>query len=548
MAHKRLLFGIPVILFLLSLLLGGVFLRDVVASGSKGIYADLKLFNDVLNVISEYYVEPIDSDSLIQGAITGMLRQLDPHSNYIDPERFQQMEERNRGSYQGIGIHFAIRDGNLTVISPIEGGPSDRLGIRAGDIITHIEGKSAHGIKETEVFEQLRGPKDTHVNVTVRRAGRAEPLEFEIIRDQIPIESVPYAFMIEPGVGYIRMRNFSARTSNELEEALRELEDEGMEQLILDLRGNSGGYLNAAVEVSDKFVSGGKKIVYTKGRIRGSSDEYYATERATHPNFPLVILMNAGSASASEIVSGAVQDWDRGLVVGQTSFGKGLVQRQYRLDNGGALLLTVARYYTPSGRLIQRPYRADEREEYYREIMERSTTEDESADAADSAAAGIPTYHTLLRARPVTGGGGITPDVVIDEVYRPSQLNTDLAYQRKYFDYANQYLSDHASDVPEAFAAFLTDFEVTPPMLDDFRALLEADSFAFEPETLDVHIDEVGRGIRAEIARYLWSDNERAQLLVSVDPVIRRAIALMPEAKAMLVEALRIEQEHTAID
>lgn len=546
MRRHKVYLALPWLLGLLLLLCGGNALRPDVAASDQNIYDDISLFNEVFNLVSEYYVESMDSDSLIQGAIAGMLDQLDPHSNYIDPKRFDEMEERNRGSYQGIGVSFAIRDGHLTVISPMEGGPSDLVGIRAGDVLTHIEGQSAYEIKESEVFEKLRGPKGTHVNVTVRRAGVDQALEFEIIRDEIPIESVPYAFMIEPGTGYIRMRNFSARTSDELGAALQRLEAQGLERLVLDLRGNSGGYLNAAVEVSDLFISGGKKIVYTQGRIRGSSDEYYATDGATHPPFPLVILMNTGSASASEIVSGAVQDWDRGLVVGQQSFGKGLVQRQYRLRNGGALLLTVARYYTPSGRLIQRPYHANEREEYYRELAERFSDDDSSSAPIDTSQA--PIFHTLLRNRPVAGGGGIWPDEIIDEYYRPSQLNTDLSIERKYFDYANQHLSAESDRLPTDFQSFLHEFEVSDEMLSDFRAMIEADSFAFEPETLAVHLGEVARGIRAEIARYLWGETERYQVLVAADPAVQRAIEMLPEATAMLAESQRIEAQRATAE
>ncbi|MBD3235171.1 MAG: PDZ domain-containing protein [Candidatus Eisenbacteria bacterium] len=546
MRRHKLLLALPWLIALLAILFGGNALRPNVSASHQGIYDNIQLFNEVLNLVSEYYVESIESDSLIQGAIGGMLDQLDPHSNYIHPKRFEEMDERNRGTYQGIGVSFAIRDGHLTVISPMEGGPSDRLGIRAGDIITHIEGESAFQIKENEVFEKLRGPKGTRVQVTVRRAGRKEPLEFEIVRDEIPIESVPYAFMLEPGTGYVRMRNFSARTSDELEAALQQLEAEGLERLVLDLRGNSGGYLNAAVEVTDKFIEAGKKIVYTKGRIRGSSDDYFATDAATHPRLPLVILINAGSASASEIVSGAVQDWDRGLVVGQQSFGKGLVQRQYRLRNGGALLLTVARYYTPSGRLIQRPYEPDGREAYYRELADRFAEDDSSTAEPDSGE--VPIYHTLLQERPVTGGGGIWPDVIIEASYHPSQLNTDLMLERKYFDYVNRYLSDEADRLPTEFPAFLAEFQVTDAMLDDFRALLEADSFAFEPETLATHRDEVARGIRSEMARFLWGENMRYRVLVAADPAVQRAVELLPEASAMLAESERIEAKRAAAE
>ncbi len=542
MNRRRLIVAVPLLLCVLTLGLGSVFLKDVLASDDT-VYSELKLFNTVLNYIMTYYVEDMPADSLFEGAIDGMLGQLDPHSNYIQPERFERMEERNRGSYSGVGISFAIMDEWLTVISPIDGGPSIKLGIRAGDVISHIEGESAFGIKEQEVFEKLRGPKGTEVNVTIRR-GSDETIDYTIVRDDILIQSVPYAFMLEPGVGYIRMGRFSATTSEELEEALQRLEEQGMEGLVLDLRGNAGGYLTQAIDVTDKFIQDGKKIVYTQGRILGSSEEYYATQN-THPDFPLVVMINAASASASEIVSGAVQDWDRGLVVGNTSFGKGLVQRQYPLPNGGALLLTVARYYTPSGRLIQRPYEAGDRMEYYRQAGGNHAEDDaelesvDTAEAADSAAA--PTNYTLVQNRPVDGGGGITPDVVIDALFRTSRLNNQLTFDRKYFEFVTEAIDEREIRWDGSFEAFLTQFQIDDTLLGGLQSYLDADSFSYEPDTFAVHADEIKRGLRAEVANHLWGDDERARILIQDDPAIHAAIDLLPQAADLLTESRRIE-------
>jgi carboxyl-terminal processing protease len=549
MIRRRWFVVLPAGLFLLTLLLGGVFLRDVVASG-KNIYDELYLFNEVLNLVSTFYVEDVQPDSLIEGAITGMLDRLDPHSNYMDPKRFQEMEERNRGSYSGIGVSFQIREGNLTVISPIQGGPSFTLGIRSGDVITKIEGESAFGIKEKEVFEKLRGPKGTKVHVTVRRVGEPQPLEFEIVRDDVPIQSVPYHFMLAPGIGYVMMHNFSARTAEELTAALEELKGEGMRELIFDLRGNSGGYLNAAVDVSDLFLGEGKKIVYTKGRVPGSTEEYFSEDHAAQYDIPLLVLIDAGSASASEIVAGAVQDWDRGLVAGHTSFGKGLVQRQYRLRNDGALLLTVARYYTPSGRLIQRPYLPGDRLDYYRQAGQEDTTATEPQPStrtetpADTT--GRPVFHTLLQGRDVYGGGGITPDVRIHEIYRTSRLNQDLIMGRKYFDYANDLRDEQKIAWPGSFDDFYRNFTPSAEMLDGFKTFLEGEKFVFSPDSLQLHLNEVRRGITAEIARNLWGESERYRILLRDDPAMSRAVELLPQAESMLTEAHRIEAEASA--
>lgn len=549
MNRRRLIVAVPLLLCVLTLGLGSVFLKDVLAADDT-VYSELKLFNTVLNYIMTYYVEEMPADSLFEGAIDGMLGQLDPHSNYIRPDRFERMEERNRGSYSGVGISFAIMDEWLTVISPIEGGPSIKLGIRAGDVISHIEGESAFGIKEQEVFDKLRGPKGTEVNVTIRR-GSDETLDYTIVRDDILIESVPYAFMLEPGVGYIRMGRFSATTTEELEEALQKLEEQGMEGLVLDLRGNAGGYLTQAIDVTDKFIQAGKKIVYTQGRILGSSEEYYATKN-THPDFPLVVMINAASASASEIVSGAVQDWDRGLVVGNTSFGKGLVQRQYPLPNGGALLLTVARYYTPSGRLIQRPYEPGDRAEYYRQAGRNhpgGDLEEEAvgpAEAADSTAG--PTHYTLLQNRPVDGGGGITPDVEIDALFRTSRLNGQLTFDRKYFEFVTKAIDERTVRWDGSFEDFLAQFRVPDTLLDDLQTYLDADSFSYEPDTFAVHADEIRRGLRAEVANHLWGDDERARIMIQDDPAVHAAIDLLPQAAELLAESRRIEAAQASTD
>ena len=551
MTRRRMLIIVPVILAGVTLALGGVFLKDVLATG-RTIYTEIALFNQVLNLVKTYYVEETEADSLIQGAIVGMLEQLDPHSNYIDPKRFERMDERNRGSYSGVGISFAIRNNWLTVISPLEGGPSAKLGIRPGDIISHIEGESAYGIKESEVFEKLRGRRSTLVHVTIRRGGYDEPIEYEIERDDILIQSVPYAFLLDDEIGYIRMGRFSATTSDELQEALDELSTEGMERLILDLRSNSGGYLNQAIEVADKFLKGGKKIVYTQGRILGSSEEYFSSDQG-QTDIPLVVLINSGSASASEIVSGAIQDWDRGIVAGQTSFGKGLVQRQYPLPNNGALLLTVARYYTACGRLIQRPYEGGERDEYYRHAGDTQTDLNEAIDGdledlhpetpADSS--GHPMYRTLLQGRPVYGGGGIRPDVEIDLFHR-SRLDAELTFQRKYFDYINIAVPERHVHWDGSFQEYLESFAVEDEVLDHFKGYLEADSFAFEADSFDVHVDEIRRGIRSEVANHYWGDDARYRIMIIDDPTVHRAIELMPHAEAILNESRRIEEQRAA--
>ncbi len=383
-------------------------------------------------------MEEVDSTELVRSGIRGVLEDLDPHSTYVDPESFERMNERNTGEYEGIGVSFEVRDGWITVISAMEGGPSANLGIRPGDRIVKIAGESARGLNNEDVVGKLKGPKGTSVSIGVARPGLDKELEFTIVRDKIPIYSVPYAFMLDDGeTGYIRMIRFSATTAEELEKALRQLEGQGMKRLVFDLRNNTGGFLNQAIEVADKFIGGNQVIVSTKGRIEGSSQFYYSTDATTHPRVPLIVLINHGSASASEIVAGAIQDHDRGVLAGVTTFGKGLVQRQFMLPDDSALLLTVAHYYTPSGRLIQRSY--TDREEY----LDHWRKQEDELVAAEQDTAGKPLSYTLNEHRPVYGGGGINPDVRITADFDLTDAEIQLETSRLFFEFANAYATKH---------------------------------------------------------------------------------------------------------
>jgi carboxyl-terminal processing protease len=444
------------------------------------------------------------------------------------------MNERYRGEYFGIGISFAIRDGYLTVISPIEGSPSDRLGIRAGDRIVKINGVSAMGISENEVFEKLRGPEGTTVHVSIQRPGREELIELDITRERIALKSVPYAFMLDSETGYVRMILFSSTTGQELEAALSGLEAAGMKRLVLDLRGNAGGLLEQAVEVADKFIDGKKLLVFQKGRVDGASEEHYAIDPDRHPRLPLVVLIDHGSASASEIVAGAVQDWDRGLVAGQTSFGKGLVQRQFRLRDGSALFLTIARYYTPSGRLIQRDYVPGDRSSYYAEGLD-----DEDPNAAPDTAAARPIYHTAA-GRSVYGGGGITPDVKIE---LPVFTKTQEAVERASlpFTFANAYVGGTGFTYQAGFERFLADYEMDEATWKSFLDHAAQSDAKLTSADLAAERPYITRSVKREIAGNVWGPTERYRVLLASDPVLKEARTLFPQASEFL--ALRAKDD-----
>jgi len=466
---------------------------------------------------------------MVRGAIRGMLEELDPHSTYVDPEAFARMNERNTGEYEGIGISFEIRDGWITVISAIEGGPSAHLGIRPGDQIVEIEGESAHGLANDEVVDRLKGPKGTEVTISVARPGLEKHLQFTIKRDKIPIYSVPYSFLLDDGeTGYIRMIRFSATTADELEDALRSLEAAGMQRLVLDLRNNSGGFLNQAIEVADKFIDGNQVIVYTKGRIEGSSQYYYSTEAASHGRFPLIVLVNHGSASASEIVSGAIQDHDRGLVAGVTTFGKGLVQRQYMLSDNSALLLTVARYYTPSGRLIQRSY--DDRDEY----LEHWRQDPEDVEAAPADTADRPIFHTLNEGRVVYGGGGITPDIRIEASFDLTDAQVALETSRILFEYANEYAAKHGMTSSLDENGFLQTWQLPDAALAEITARAQADTLVdLTAEELDEEAPYIRTAVKRELAGNIWGLNARYRVIIRDDPAVAEALTHFPEAEDM---------------
>jgi len=369
-------------------------------------------FGTLMRYIGQLYVDSVSVEELTERAIVTMLEDLDPHSVYFSPEELKEADEPLNGNFEGIGVQFNIFKDTIMVVSPISGGPSERLGIRAGDRIVEVDGENAAGIGITnrDVMKLLKGPKGTVVQVGIKREGVKELLTFDITRDKIPIYSIDAVHMVDKNIGYIKVSRFAKTTMDEFREAIVELQDQGMKDLILDLQGNGGGMLRTAIDMSDEFLSGDKLIVYTEGRAFEREDTF-AQYKGLFEKGRLVVLIDEASASASEIVSGAVQDWDRGLVMGRRSFGKGLVQRPMRLPDGSAVRLTVQKYYTPSGRCIQKPY-DDGVEAYRKEKFERYERGEfmslDSLELPDSLL-----HKTRLLEREVYGGGGILPDIFV---------------------------------------------------------------------------------------------------------------------------------------
>jgi carboxyl-terminal processing protease len=518
--------GIVVVLALLA----GVQLNRIFSGDN--IYQQVGKFNDVLNLTYKYYVDDVDSQKLTESAINGLLGQLDPHSVYIPASAMKKVTEDFQGSFEGIGIEYQVLNDTLLVVAPIVGGPSEALGIMSGDKIVKINDSSAVGITQDGVQKKLRGPKGSHVKVTIVRTGIKDNLEFDIARDKIPIYTVDASFMIDSETGYINVNRFAATTHEEFMEALGKLEAAGMKRLVLDLRTNAGGYLEQAYKMVDELLPKGKKIVYTKGRRPEFDEEYIASGAGRFQKIGLVVLVNNGSASASEIVAGAIQDWDRGLIVGETTFGKGLVQRQFDLKDGSAFRLTTARYYTPSGRLIQRPYDKDKLK-YQREAFERDEQEGENISHEAEKDSTRQRFKTM-GGRIVYGGGGITPDYIVKSD-RLNEYTVQLRSKLVFLQAADKYLDQHGTELRASYGKdsrrFVEEAEVTPQMLEDLKGIAQAKGITFNQELFDKDLRYVKAFTQAYVARGIWGNEGSAQVMLKEDAQFKKAMSLFPEAE-----------------
>jgi len=459
MMRIKILFGV---LILAAGVLLGMGLESALSDDTRDA---LKKLEHAFLIISQRYVEEIDSGALAENALEGMLDELDPHSVYIDEESMRRVEEDFSGGFEGIGISFEFVEGiegqdTLTVLSVIPGGPSERVGLHSGDRIIEVDQKSTIGYSSVDVQRTLKGPRGTTVEIVVVRPGNQAPLDFSIVRDRIPLYAVDVAYMIDSVTGFIKINRFSGTTHQEFRDAVQKLKSQGMQRLMLDLRGNSGGYMEMAVHLSDEFLPEGALIVSQKGRIREANASFSATSNGLLEDEPVIVLVNEASASASEIVAGALQDHDRGLIVGRRTFGKGLVQQQSRLPDGSAMRVTIARYYTPSGRLIQTPYVNGDRENYY--TSKRELQVNSALMSAQEILNGAPDslLYVTSGGRTVMGGGGILPDFIIDidtaSTFLREIINKDIAntYARMWYDREGESLTSQWEDRKRFFQSF----------------------------------------------------------------------------------------------
>lgn len=490
--------------------------------GAPAQNADLekryKEYTDLLNAVTTWSAEEITPDKAVYASVDGMLRSLDPHTSFLEPKEYSDMQDRQKGTFFGLGILVTKRNDQVTVITPLEGTPAARLGIRAGDVIAEVEGVATDDLTLDDVVKRLKGPKGTTVNIKIQRIGMKEPIPLSIVRAAIPTNSISNVLMIRPGIGYIRVKDFTSTTVRELDEAIEKLEGEGMQKLVLDLRGNPGGLLDAAVGVSDHFLDKGQMIVYTKGRTPDSAQEYTAPGKHEKFDKPLVVLVNRGSASASEIVAGAIQDHDRGLVVGETSWGKGLVQSVYTLQYGAGLALTTSKYYTPAGRNIQRDYTSVY--DYY--------MADEAETSAEVPLAQREQFKTDT-GRVVYGGGGITPDVIVKhpKLARTTQL---LEVRSAIFNYGVEYAAKHPD--------LTKDLNVTPAMVEAFIKHAAEHDIAPESDIRDALKNDadrkfVERALKAEIVAAKFGYDASYPYRLQGDAQVEKALDLFPEAQKL---------------
>lgn len=518
--------------FFVALLGAGLLYDDLSARGGSEVYENIRLLNEVVSQVNQKYVDSIDQEELYLRAIRGMVESLDPYSEFLTKEEYDDLKVHTSGNYEGLGISIDIRDEVLTVVAPIEGTPAYEAGIHPGDKIVEVDSNSTRGWQSEKAVSVLRGPAGSKVVLTIVREGVSEPLTFTIRRKAIDIPSVPYFYMIADGIGYIRFRQFSERGAQEVQAAVEKLRKQGMRSLILDLKSNPGGLLDQAIEVSDLFLERGEVVLSTRGRIPEQNRKYYARDDVNYSNFPMIVLVDEGSASASEIVAGALQDHDRALILGRTTFGKGLVQSLFPLEgNQSALKLTTARYYTPSGRNIQKD------EEAGHPVF--GLLEDEVAPVVEAAKeeGSIPDslIATTDMGRTVYGGGGITPDLIVTDTLSTAgrELANEVRAKSLFFEYGVLYRSKHES-LPANYRPSAADVE-------DFKKFMRTRGIYFADEEFEAERDYMLAGLRFVLISQYHGEGAARRAVPEADRSLETAIELL-EGSETLNDVFRLAE------
>lgn len=515
-------------------LLLGIWLKP--STGTRTVFFGGKSkFNEIINLINQAYVDTVNMDNLEEETLNALLNKLDPHSVYIPAKDLQMANEQLEGNFEGIGVEFNILNDSIMVVSPLEGGPSKELGIQAGDRIVEVEGQkvAGTGITNEQVFKLLRGPKGTKVKLSIYRPDTRKTIFYTITRNTIPIYSIDISMMLNKETGYIKITRFAADTHKEFTEALEKLKAQNMKHLVIDLRGNPGGYLSAATSIADELLNDDKLIVYTQGRTQPRSD-YRAEKSGLFENGNLAVLIDEGSASASEILSGAVQDWDRGIVIGRRSFGKGLVQEPFQLKDGSAIRLTVSRYYTPSGRCIQKPY-----EEGYDEYEHEIATRFDNGEVKDSSKIKLidTTAFYTANGRKVYSRGGIMPDifVAVDTTYRSNYL-VEVLSNSLLNRFAATYTDQHRKQLETYKQAAAFNQQFTQSFLQDFVAYAKQNGVEARPDELKKSGAFINMQIKALVARNVWRDNGYFTVVNSSDLVLQKALQSITDAPRLVMK------------
>ena len=510
---------------LVSAALGGMFGSSAAATQQDEL-THYRVYTSALAAIEREYVEPVPSEQLVYSSIDGLLNTLDPHSNFFKPRDYAAMRERQQGSYYGLGVTIAAIDGDITIQSIFEGSPAYKRGIRRGDIIAKVEGEDMKGWTTDQAVRRLKGPKGTKVNISIRRRGADDLIDMEVVRDEVNITTVRGAFMVDNETGYVKLAEFSETSDRELGAALEQLQSKGMKRLVFDLRDNPGGLLDQAILVSNRFLPKRDLIVYQRGRVQDSDADYYAELKSDYTSMPVVVLVNRNSASASEIVSGALQDHDRALVVGETTFGKALVQSVYRIAEGAGVAVTTARYYTPSGRLIQRPWDGTFDEYLMYSLKDQSEQKPHSNAELKYTDGG----------RKVYGGGGIEPDKFMAgpiEGFSPTRFGRQLYARQLFAQFADQFTAEGDTRLAAANKnrkRIAKGFTVSDEMLADFRKLLEAQKVRIDEAALQQDADFIRAMIHYDIDVALFGLSEARRNLVAKDPQAQFALQQFGEA------------------